>query len=257
VHSPASDAQIRRLRVHQTNAFELFALGCFLASAAGGADGNLDANRLKQGNFQYRTLLGGKDAGEDVLTIKKNSVSGIFEFSDSVSGAFSQQWEATTTAAFKPISARLSFGEGSERRPAFDFTYAEGRAKGTTRAKGQQQQRGTGPFDLPVPADVVDQRIDWASVMSLDLIAGRHFEYHVFDPGSGVSRISGQISGPEKISVPAGSFDAMRIVYQIEKTNAVETYQVLTNARGPRMLLREEFPNGAVTDLLRVWMSKR
>jgi hypothetical protein len=243
--------------VHQTNAFVLFALGCFIASVASGADTDLDANRLKQGNFQYRTLINGKDAGEDVLTIKKDSVSGIFEFSNSVSGAFSQQWEATATSAFKPISARLSFGEGSERRPAFEFTYADGRAKGATRAKGQQQERGTVPFDLPVPADVVDQRIDWASVMSLDLIAGRHFEYHVFDPGSGVSRISGQISGPEKISVPAGSFDAMRIVYQIEKTNGTETYQVLTNARGPHMLLREGFPNGAVTDLLKVWMSKR
>jgi hypothetical protein len=239
------------------NRFLVAAVACLVAGAAAAADTALDANRLKQGNFKYRTLVNGKDAGEDVLTIKRNAGSGIFEFSNSVSGEFSQQWEATATAAFKPISARLSFGEGSERRPAFDFTYADGRAKGTTRAKGQLRERATVPFDLPVPADVVDQRIDWASVMSLDLISGRHFEYHVFDPGSGVSRISGQISGPEKVSVPAGSFDAMRIVYQIEKTNGVETYQVLTNARGPHMLLREEFPNGAVTDLLKFWTSKR
>jgi hypothetical protein len=239
--------------VHQLNRLLFVALAALLALTAVAADMSLDANRLKLGHFQYRTSINGKDAGEDVLTVRKNPNSGNFEFADQVSGQFSQQWEATATATFKPIAAKLSFGEGDARRLAFELVYVDGRAKGSAQAKGAQKKRGMIPFDLPVPADVVDQRIDWASVMSQDLISGRRFEYHVFDPGTAVSRISGYISGPEKIRVPAGNYDAMRVVYQIKKTNGVEIYQVLTNVESPHMLLREEFPNGAITDLLKVW----
>lgn len=231
----------------------LLALAAFLVGTAFAADTHPDASRLKLGQFQYRTLMDGKDSGEDVLTVRRNPVSGYFEFANRVTGKFSQQWEATATATFKPIAAKLSFGEGEERHLAFELVYVDGRAKGSTRARGEQKTRGMSQFDLPVPADIVDQRIDWASVMSQDLIPGRRFDYHVFDPGTGVSKISGYVSGPEKIRVPAGNYDAMRIVYHIEKTNGVETYQVLTNVKGPRMLLREEFPNGAVTDLLQVF----
>ena len=38
---------------------------------------------------------------------------------------------------------------------------------------------------------------------------------------------------------------------RIEKPDGKETYQVLTNATGARILLKEEFPNGAITELLR------
>jgi hypothetical protein len=210
----------------------------------------LDANRLRSGHFKYRTLMGGKDAGEDEITVHKNPVSGIFEFSDDIEGKFAQQWSATATAQFKPLAAKLAFGTGNVRRTAFEFIYKDGRAIGTTTPRTQAALSQAVPFNLPVPTDTVDQRIDWASVMALDLKAGGRFEYHVFDPGTGVSRISANISGPETIQVPAGTYQAMRIVYRIEKANGTEVYQVLTNRDGPRMLLREEFQNGAVTDLI-------
>jgi hypothetical protein len=215
-------------------------------------DNYLDANRLKLGHFTYRTLIGGKDAGEDELTLQKNPVSGIFEFSADIKGAFAQQWSATATAQFKPMAAKLVFGTGNARRTAFEILYKDGRAIGTATPRTQATQSKAIPFDLPVPADTVDQRIDWASVMSLDPNAVGRIEYHVFDPGTGVSRISVSISGPETIQVPAGTYQAMRIVYRIEKANGTELYQVLTNVAGPRMLLREEFQNGAVTDLVSI-----
>jgi hypothetical protein len=230
--------------------FVLLAAPVLLCGQGLAQNEHLDANHLKLGHFQYRTLVGGKDAGKDEITIRKDPVSGNFEFANVVNGAFAQRWQATATAAFKPIAARLTFGEGSNQRTAFELSYKDGRAKGTTRDRGDKTAKRMIPFDFAVPADVVDQRIDWASVMSQDLTAGRHFEYHVFDPGTGVSRISGDVSGPEKIHVPVGTYDAMRIVYRIEKAGGNAVYQVLTNVEGPRMLLREEFPNGAVTDLL-------
>ena len=42
----------------------------------------------------------------------------------------------------------------------------------------------------------------------------------------------------------SGTFEAVRIIYRIEKTRGPEVYQILTNRDGPRMVLKEEFPNG-------------
>ena len=50
--------------------------------------------------------------------------------------------------------------------------------------------------------------------------------------------------------MPAGTFSGVRVIYRIEKAGGPEIYQVLTNAKGPRMMLKEEFPNGAVTELV-------
>jgi len=73
-----------------------------------------------------------------------------------------------------------------------------------------------------------------------------------FDPGTGTSRVTGRIAGTETVRVPAGIFEAVRIVYRIEKARGAEAYQILTNRDGPRMALKEEFPNGAVSELVQV-----
>jgi hypothetical protein len=234
----------------RTVRFGLTAIAVLFMGSAVADNDHLDANHLKLGHFKFRTLQDGKDVGEDEITVQKNPATGNFEFSDEIEGKFAQQWSATTTPQFKPIAAKLAFGSGDARRTAFEFVYKDGRAIGTTTPRTQGAPSQPTAFDVAVPADTVDQRIDWASVMTLDLNAGGHFEYHVFDPGTGVSRISINISGPETIKVPAGSYEAMRISYRIEKANGTEVYQVLTNRHGPRMLLREEFQNGAVTDLI-------
>jgi len=88
--------------------------------------------------------------------------------------------------------------------------------------------------------------------MAQDMVPGREFGLHVFDPGAGNSRVTGRIVGPETVHVPAGTFAAMRIVYRIEKARGTEVYQILTNRDGPRMALKEEFPNGTVSELVQV-----
>jgi hypothetical protein len=46
-------------------------------------------------------------------------------------------------------------------------------------------------------------------------------------------------------------FAAVRIAYSIKKSDHTEVYQVLTNVAGARILLKEEFPDGAVIELVR------
>jgi hypothetical protein len=171
-----------------------------------------------------------------------------FMFTNHVSGAFAQQWEAIATRMFVPVSAKLTFGEGDKLRPQFELNYREGRAIGWRMKKSTSNKIDV---NVKVSPDTVDQRIDWAAAMSQKLIPGQEFSFSVFDPATQISHVTGRVVGPETVSVPAGTFPAIRIAYSIEKPGGTETYQVLTNATGARILLKEEFPNGAVTELVR------
>ena len=206
-----------------------------------------NAEQLKIGRFRYRTLVNGKDGGTSEISISKSSAN-IFTFTNHVSGAFAQQWEAVATTMFAPLSAKLTFGEGDKVRPRFELNYRDGRAIGWRIEKSTANRV---EVDVKLLPDTVDQRIDWAAAMSQDLVPGHEFAFSVFDPATQISHVTGRVVGPETVTVPAGTFAAIRIAYTIEKPDHKETYQVLTNATGARILLKEEFPNGAITELLR------
>jgi len=216
------------------------ALALVLTALASGQ--TFDAARLRTGRFVYRTVANGRDVGGSEITVSRD---GNFRFTNHVTGQFVQDWEAIATAAFTPISARLTFGE--DRKPSFELVYRDGRVAGAAWSRQTAVKR---VVEATIVPDTVDQRIDWAAVMSADLTAGREFRFHVYDPGAGNSLVTSSVSGPETVEVPAGKFTAMRVVYRIDKAGGSEVYRLLTNRERPRMLLKEEFPNGAVTELL-------
>ena len=162
---------------------------------------------------------------------------------------FAQQWEAVATAMFVPVSAKLVFGEGDKLRPQFELNYREGNATGWRMKKSTANKI---EVDVKVLPDTVDQRIDWATAISQELVPGHEFSFSVFDPVTQISHVTGRVVGPETVNVPAGTFAAIRITYRMEKPGHNETYQVLTNAKGPRILLKEEFPDGAIGELVRL-----
>lgn len=206
-----------------------------------------DASLLRTGRFVYGTLMNGKDAGGSEISIRQ--VAENFVFTNQVTGEFKQQWEAVATRMFLPISAKLAFGEGERLSPAFELHYHDGRVTGFRLEKPHAADSARLNVDAAVLPGTVDQRIDWAAAISETLVVGREFGFHVYDPGTGLSEVTGRVVGLETVRVPAGVFEGARILYRIEKTKGTEEYQVLTNWSGPRMLLKEEFPNGAVTEL--------
>jgi len=94
--------------------------------------------------------------------------------------------------------------------------------------------------------------IDWAAVLAGNLETGQRFEFNVYDPGTGLSRVTRQVGPVEQVQVPAGVFRAYRILYQMEKARTTEHYQMLGSHDVPHIMLREEFPNGVVTELLQI-----
>lgn len=199
-----------------------------------------NATRLKTGSFRYRTLVNGKDAGKSEISVGMSGDQ--YVFSNSVTGEFSQRWEAVAKANFAPVSAKLVFGEGVVVRSAFDLMYAGRRVKGS--AKGRT-------VDQEVAEDTVDQRIDWAAVMSLpDYRRDKEYTFHVYDPGTGNSLVRVKVGATHNLRVPAGTFEAQSVSYSIDKAHGPETYKLFMRSSIPRFMIREDFPNGATTELL-------
>lgn len=99
----------------------------------------------------------------------------------------------------------------------------------------------------------MDQRIDWAAAMSLGRYrVGDSYKFHVYDPGTGNALVTVRVGKTEDVRVPAGTFRAVRIVYTIGKGKGPEEYQVLMCESSPHFMAREEFLNGAVTELVEV-----
>jgi len=217
-----------------------------------------DAQRLKTGVLIYHDLDHGKEMGRGTITIRKLTDSGNYDISNDATfdtdfaGFRSQRWEAVTTSTFEPVSATLAFIRGSDTVPVFNLRYASGRVTGFFVDRNGPSPGTKQPVDASVPANTVDQRIDWAAVLSSNLETGKQFDFNVYDPKTGISRVTGKVGPLEQVQVPAGAFYAYRVIYQMEKAGRTEHYQMLASQDSPRIMLREEFPNGVITELVHV-----
>ena len=210
---------------------------------------DLDAGKLRTGSYSFRTLVDGKEAGRSLIQIRSATDSGNYIFSNSVSGSFSQSWEAVASPRFAPVSAKLTFGQGNSARTVFDLSYQGNRVTGFMTSQKEPSKRRE--IDETVSDDTVDQRIDWAAVMAFkEYIAGQEFRFHVYDPGTGKSLVSVRIGERETTAVPAGSFETVHISYRIDKRSGAETYEVFVTKQAPRFLVKEKFPNASVTELV-------
>jgi hypothetical protein len=224
---------------------------CLGLAMAGGqvARCDFDATRLRTGSYSFRTLVEDKDVGRSRIQISKSADSGNYVFSNVVIGSFSQSWEAVASPTFAPVSAKLSFGQGSAARTAFHLSYQGNRVTGFITSQKEPFKRRE--VDEAIADDTVDQRIDWAAVMAFkEYVEGREFKFHVYDAGTGNSLVSVRIGKSEKTAVPAGSFETVRISYRIDKRSGAETYEVFVTKQAPRFMVKEKFPNGSVTELL-------
>jgi hypothetical protein len=215
---------------------------------------DLDATRLQTKSFSFRTLVEGKEVGRSRIQIHRAADSGNYVFSNLVTGSFSQSWEAVATPRFAPVSAKLSFGQGSGARTAFELSYQGNRVTGFMASRKEPSKRRE--IDENASDNTVDQRIHWAAVMALkEYVEGKEFQFHVYDPGTGNSVVSGRIGKSETTAVPAGSFETVRVSYRIDKRGRSETYEVFVTKQAPRFLVKEKFPNGSAVELVELTKS--
>lgn len=232
----------------------------FASAQSPPADFGSNATRLKTGLFIYqdRNHDDGSVVGSSRILIRRVGHESDYEFSNLATfasgflGFHSQRWNAVASVRFQPKSADLSFLNGNEVAPIFDISYRAGRATGFVVSRLSDGASKKSYVNDPIPADTVDQRIDWATVIANDLKAGRHFEFNVYDPKSGVGHVQADVGALSDVRVPAGDFVSYAIDYRIHKVNGVEHFRVFASKETPRFMVREEFPNGVVTDLVRI-----
>ncbi len=210
------------------------------------AEQPLDATRLRTGRFDYRMMKAGKEIAKFMVTVER-AMGGNFRFTGEATG-FNQKWESIATPMFHPVSAMLQMQHRDGKMYSMNLKYKDGHVTGSE----QKESSPTSKIDNDVPPGTIDQRIDWAAAMSRRLKVGDKFNFTVFDPAVGVSRVTGEIARDERITVPAGTFDTVRIIYRIEKSKGTERYEVLATKDLPRMMVREDFPNGTSSELVDV-----
>lgn len=217
-----------------------------------------DATRLRLGKFEYRDTVDGKPAGTATIAIRRTreqlkqplfEFSAVAKFATGVSKFQTQSWESEASAAMEPVSASLTFGAGANAARQFFLRYSTGKVCGATPAAPVAPDCA---LSAEVPVDIVDQRVDWAAVMSLALAPGRHFEFHVYDPKTGVSAVGVDVGAAENAAVPAGNFEVYRVTYRIEKSTGAEKYQLSVTKDVPRFMVGEDFPNGDVSELVKI-----
>lgn len=227
--------------------------------AADGAksEAALDARRLKLGTFHYRDMDAGKEVGTGSITIQRIPVTGNYRFSSvatfgsDFSGFRSQRWQAIATPSLRPLFASLEFAGEARTSPVFELRYHSGRVGGFVVEHQGSQPTVKRPIDDPVPGDTIDQRIDWAAVVSGALVPGQHTEFHVYDPSTGVSTVVATVGAAEMVKTPAGDIAAIRVTYDVTKRGKVERYIVFASQSLPRFMVREEFSNGVITEFVR------
>ena len=207
---------------------------------------SFDATRLRTGRFDYRMMKANTEIAKFIVTVEK-AADGNFRFTGEAAG-FDQKWESIATPTFHPVSALLRMQLRDGKTYSMNLKYDDGHVTGSE----QKESEPTNKIDSHVPPGTIDQRIDWAAAMSSGLKVGDKFNFTVFDPATGVSQVTGEATRDEKTIVPAGTFDTLRIRYQIEKSKGTERYEVLATKALPRMMVREDFPNGTSSELVRI-----
>lgn len=202
---------------------------------------------LRTGTFTYVDFEHGKTLGRDRITVARQP-GGRYRFSNTAIGYADQAWTAVARADFSPVSAILEFGPPDRRRPIFDIRYRRDRVTGLRYPRRAAAAAPVAVRDTVGPC-VIDQRIDWASVMARKLEAGARFAFHVYDPAIGTSAASAAVENGGRIHVPAGDFDVFKITYRIEKKTGAERYVVFASKALPRFLVREDFPDGVSSEL--------
>jgi hypothetical protein len=203
-----------------------------------------NANRLKQGAFEYRMIKAGREIAKFTVTVAKLP-NGNFRFTGEAMG-FNQNWESIATPLFHPISAMLRMQRKDGKLYSMNLRYDGDRVTGSQ----QTESSASNKIDNHIPAGTVDQRIDWAVVMASGLEIGDKLHFTVFDPATGVSEVTGETIRAEQVIVPAGTYDAVRVIYEIAKSKGTERYEVIVTTSLPRIMVREDFPNGTSSELM-------
>ena len=210
-----------------------------------------DAARLRTGSFTYRDSVDGKQGSLSTTTIRQLP-DGSYRFSADFP-AFDQSWSTVATRAMEPKETLLKMRTRDGRRYEMTLRYAGLKVSGEAVTGASSDERFPGQDQAvtgEITPDTVDQRIDWATVMTADWKPGESFEFQVYDAKTASSRVHCEVSDAGMMDTALGNVHALKLQYTVYKASGTEVYTVYANADAPRMMLREDLPGKLVTTLV-------
>jgi hypothetical protein len=201
-----------------------------------------DAAQLREGRFTYELRSDGELLGTSVIEIRRRTPDEYLIRMDAP--AVKQHWSASVGRRFNPFTASLEM-TGGKSPYRMSLSYSANEVSGTELKAG-----ATHPVAAVIKRQVVDQRVDWAAVMAAQFPGGNNIEFDVYDPGTGFSMLVGTKMPAKRIAGVLGKQPAIRLDYTIHKADHTESYSVYATKSEPRVMLREDMPNGLVALLV-------
>ncbi|HEX2191328.1 MAG TPA: insulinase family protein, partial [Longimicrobiaceae bacterium] len=169
---------------------------------------SFDASSLQPAKLAYTVSVQGNPMGTANTTLAREGSAWVATQTLQL-GPNTTNTEVRFTGDLSPISAKQTMNArgmdlGSE------LTYADGRVKGS--AKLPPQMGGEKTFDTEVVAGTRFAGMDAWVLAAADLAPGKTISYPVFAPQTGgVVPVTLTVAAEEKVTVPAGTFDAYRV----------------------------------------------
>jgi zinc protease len=206
-----------------------------LAPRAAAASVNFGALAARRDSFVV--LVQGNPMGAATASLAKAADGWTITSQMSIGGGMVQQSGSVTTDA--RLSPRRVQGGGSIQGQALktDVTVAGGRATGTASVPGAQGIQ-TVSVDAAVPPDAVDDNAVQFLVGLLEWRAGARHTVNAFSASRNAVRpITLAVTGTERVTVPAGTFEA----YRVEQTGGEAPLTLYVTAAAPHRLVRVTF----------------
>jgi len=199
----------------------------------------LDATQFAAHTDSSRVLIQGNPVGFTVSEVRRPGDSLVYvERSNLANGAFDQR----TTVVLDPRDGsvrqvdQVTVQQGQKTET--HLAYAGARVKGSSAAPQPDGSVKRFDVDTALPLGTVDENAVPFVVPALPLAAGQVMAMTFFTPSENVVKtLTFKVSGPESVTVPAGTFQA----FHIDVTGSRVPFTMYVSADAPRRLLKTEF----------------
>ncbi len=199
----------------------------------------LDPAQFAAHTDSSRVLIQGNPVGFTVSEVRHPADSLVYaERSNLADGAFEQQ----TTLVLDPRDGsvrqvdQVTAQQG--KKAETHLTYAAGRVKGSSAAPQPDGSVKRFDIDTALPPGAVDENAVPFVVPALPLAVGKSVTMTFFTPSeNAVKSLTFKVSGPESVTVPAGTFQA----YHIDVTGSRVPFTMYVSTDAPRRVLKTEF----------------
>lgn len=170
----------------------------------------VDMTKLVERTDSFTVLVQGQPLGHQTSTLAKTPTGYSYRMAVSIGPILQQAVEVRFANDLSPQSVKGS-GKVQGQDMNVDVSYANGRAKGAAVTPGPTGMR-TVNVDTTIASGVLDDNSVSALVPGLRWVPDAKYAVTVFDAASGtLKQVAIQAGAAESITVPAGTFQALRV----------------------------------------------